>query len=70
MVQNSLINIWKKTQRLSRKERMELLEKLIHQLRIEDEEHEELPSWEEIYGIGKGVWKMDAQEYVNHLRGE
>ena len=70
MVQTSLINIWKKTQRLSRKERMELLEKLIHQLRIEYEEHEELPSWEEIYGIGKGVWKMDAQEYVNHLREE
>lgn len=68
-MQTSLINIWKETQRLSRMERMELLEKLIHQLRIEDEEHEELPSWEEIYGIGKGVWKIDAREYVNHLRG-
>lgn len=49
---------------------MELLEKLIHQLRIEDEAQEELPSWEEMYGIGKGVWEIDAQEYVNHLREE
>jgi hypothetical protein len=70
MVQTSLNNIWKETQRLSRKERMELLEKLIHQLRIEDEAQEELSSWEEIYGIGKGVWEIDAQEYVNHLREE
>lgn len=69
-MQTSLNNIWKETQRLSRKERMELVEKLIHQLRIEDEGHEGLPSWEEIYGIGKGVWEIDAQEYVNQLREE
>lgn len=36
-MQTSLNNIWKESQRLSRKERMKLLEKLIHQLRIEDE---------------------------------
>jgi hypothetical protein len=35
---------------------------------MENEEQEELLSWEEMYGIGKGVWKIDAQEYVNHLR--
>jgi hypothetical protein len=67
-VQTSLNIIWKESQGLSRKERMELVEKLIHQLRMEDEEQEELLSWEEMYGIGKGVWKIDAQEYVNHLR--
>jgi hypothetical protein len=69
-MQASMNNIWKETQRLSRKDRMELVEKLIHQLRIEDEGHEGLPSWEELYGIGKGVWEIDAQEYVNHLREE
>jgi len=69
-LQTSLNNIWKETQRLSRKERIQLMEKLIQQLRIEDEKCEELPSWEEVYGIGKGVWKIDAQDYVNHLREE
>ncbi len=24
--------------------------------------------WEEMYGIGKGIWKNDAQEYVNQSR--
>ena len=67
-MQTSLNNIWKETQGLSRKERMEQVEKLIRQLRIEDEAQEDLPSWEEMYGIGKGVWEIDAQEYVNHLR--
>jgi hypothetical protein len=38
--------------------------------RIEDEEQEGLLSWEEMYGIGKGVWEIDAQEYVNQLREE
>ena len=41
MVQASLNNIRKEAQGLSRKERMELMEKLIHQLRIEDETQEE-----------------------------
>ncbi|UCH98780.1 MAG: hypothetical protein JSV88_30250 [Candidatus Aminicenantes bacterium] len=68
MVQTSVNIVWKESQGLSRKERMELVEKLIHQLRMEDEEQEELLSWEEIYGIGKGIWKIDAQDYVNHLR--
>ena len=24
--------------------------------------------WRELYGAGKDLWKMDAQEYVNSLR--
>jgi hypothetical protein len=24
--------------------------------------------WRELYGAGKGLWKMDAQDYVNSLR--
>lgn len=27
-------------------------------------------SLDEIRGIGKGIWKMDAQEYVNKLRAD
>jgi len=69
-VQTDLNYIWKEVQVLSRSERMKLAERLIHQMRIEDEEQEGLLSWEEMYGIGKGVWEIDAQEYVNQLREE
>lgn len=24
--------------------------------------------WKALYGLGKGLWKEDAQEYVNRLR--
>jgi hypothetical protein len=67
-MQTSLNYIWKEVQVLSRSERMKLAERLIHQLRVENEEQEGLLSWEEMYGIGKGVWEIDAQEYVNQLR--
>jgi hypothetical protein len=69
-VHTDLNYIWKEIQVLSRSERMKLAERLIHQVRIEDEEQEGLLSWEEMYGIGKGVWEIDAQEYVNQLREE
>ncbi|NIM15604.1 MAG: hypothetical protein GTO45_26805 [Candidatus Aminicenantes bacterium] len=69
-MQTNLNYIWKEVQVLSRSERMKLAERLIHQLRVEDEEQEGLLSWEEMYGIGKGVWEIDAQEYVNQLREE
>ena len=47
---------------------MELLEKLIHQLRIADEEHEELPSWEEIYGIGKrSIFCLATFSHILHF---
>lgn len=49
---------------------MELLEKLIHQIRIEEKSQEEPLTWDQMYGIGKGTWDMDAQAYVNELREE
>ena len=69
-IQVSLENIWQQTSRLSRLEKMELLEKLIHQLRIEEDTKEEPLNWEQMYGIGKGIWEVDAQEYVDQLREE
>lgn len=29
-----------------------------------------LESLNELKGLGKGIWGMDAQEYVNQLRGD
>ncbi len=67
-MQGYLDNIWQETQRLTRTEKFKLLEKLIRQLKMEDEIQEERLSWESIYGIGRGLWDIDAQKYVNQLR--
>lgn len=66
-----LDNIWQETRKLSRAEKMELVEKLIHQLRIEGTEEKtsaEKINWEQMYGSSKGIWDMDAQEYVDNIR--
>ena len=67
-MQPSLNHIWNEAQGLPKTQRMKLVEKLIHQLIIEDEINEPLLTWQEMYGIGKGIWNMDAQEYVNQIR--
>lgn len=69
-MQICLDTVWRETRRLSRPEKMELLEKLIHQIRIEEKSQEEPLTWDQMYGIGKGTWDMDAQAYVNELREE
>jgi hypothetical protein len=67
-MQANLNYILKVAQGLSRLEKITLMEKLVHQLKIENEEQEESINWEKMYGIGKGIWKADAQDYVNQLR--
>ncbi len=62
--------IYRETKKLSRPEKMQLLEKLIRQLRREEDVAVKRLSWENMYGIGKGIWDGDAQEYVNALREE
>lgn len=69
-MQISLDNIWRETRKLSRLEIIELVEKLIHRLRIEETSQQELLNWEQMYGIGKGIWNVDAQAYVDKLREE
>lgn len=69
-MQVSVNNVWHETTKLSRLEKMELLEKLVHQLRIEESFQEERLNWEQMYGIGKGIWDIDAQVYVDDLREE
>jgi hypothetical protein len=69
-MQTKINSIWKVAQGLSRIEKIILMEKLIHQLKEESEMQEIAMPYEEIYGMGKGVWNSDAQEYVNQLREE
>lgn len=67
-MQATVDNIWQVARSLSRLEKIKLMEKLVHQLKIEKEELEEAVSWDEMYGIGRGIWKVDAQDYVNQIR--
>jgi hypothetical protein len=51
-------------------EQLELVEKVIHNLKIEQKSLPKL-NWDDFYGIGKGIWNnIDAQEYVNKLRDD
>ena len=54
-------------------QRLQLLALIAGDLAVEGAptEHEARHSLAELYGIGQGVWEgVDAQEYVNRLRGE
>lgn len=69
-MQMKINSIWKIAKGLSRMDKIILMEKLIHQLKEESEMQEKSKPCEELYGMGKGVWNCDAQQYVNQLREE
>ena len=50
-------------------EHIKLMEALTHQLREKSLSAQQKLEWEELYGLGKGLWdNEDAQDYVNRLR--
>jgi len=56
---------------LSSREQLLLVERLIHRIRTAEPLTGEIgkTSWEELYGLGKGVWHgQDAQDHVASLR--
>jgi len=64
-----LKKIGKEAERLSPEEQLELVEKLVRQLREKGLAKKEYLDWGKLYGLGKGLWNgEDAQEYVNRLR--
>lgn len=54
-------------ERLPLEKQLEVLNYLNSKLRRKEQL---LKSLDEIRGIGKGLWEMDAQEYVNKLRND
>lgn len=48
-------------------ERLELVEHLVRSLRPRTT-GDVRRSWRDLYGIGKGLWTQDAQDYVTQLR--
>jgi hypothetical protein len=66
-----LAKIEKEIGRLSPKDQLKLVEKLIHQLTKSGIARKRELDWKDLYGLGKGLWKgEDAQAYVNRLREE
>jgi hypothetical protein len=66
---SSLGKIEKEIERLSPKEQLKLVEKLVHQLGKTELAAKKELDWKNLYGLGKGLWKgEDAQEYVGRLR--
>jgi len=52
---------------LGDEELVRLLDSIVTRLKIK-RRSKPLQDWRELYGAGKGLWKMDAQDYVNSLR--
>jgi hypothetical protein len=67
----SLEKITKEIEELTPQEQLKLVESLIHRLRRTGVAEEKSLDWNQLYGLGKGLWEgEDAQEYVNRLREE
>ena len=67
----SLEKIEKETDRLTPHEQLKLVERLIHKIRIAKIIKKKTLNWNQLYGLGKGLWQgEDGQEYVNKLREE
>lgn len=60
-----LDSILKEIENLSPDKQKELYLILINRLKKKEQA---IKSLDEIRGLGKGIWDMDAQEYVNLLR--
>ncbi len=69
MIQKSsrLSEIQRQLDLLLPEEQLVLIEHLTHTLR-KVRIPETQAKWDELYGLGKGIWQEDAQEYVNRIR--
>jgi hypothetical protein len=63
--QTSLKNIEKIIESLTPDEQLSLVERLAQQLRKKGLPARKDLAWGKLYGLGKGLWKEDAQTYIN-----
>ena len=66
----TLEKIEREIERLTPQEQLKLVERVAHQLRKAGIGMEKELDWNKLYGLGAGLWKEDAQEYVDRLRKE
>ena len=50
-------------------EKLDLLEKMIHSLK-QEQKNKNYFDPNELYGLGSGIWDIDAQDFVNQSRNE
>ena len=60
--------IEKEIEKLTPQQQLKLVEKLAHHLRKTGLTVKKEMDWKGLYGLGKGLWKEDAQTYINKLR--
>ena len=67
----SLQEIEKDIEKLGPQDQLKLMEKIAHLLIGSDLITKKELDWNELYGLGKGLWNgEDAQEYINRSREE
>ena len=68
-VNSNIAKIEQEVSNLSLRDQLELIEKIINLIKEEKCKDSEADfSWDQFYGISKGLWQEDAQEYVGRLR--
>lgn len=66
--QTAIENIERAIEGLTLKEQLKPAEKLTRQLRKSVLITQKELDWRKLYGLGKGLWKEDAQKYVSRSR--
>ncbi len=65
---NTLEKIEKESKELTPDDKLKLVEIIVHQLREPELTGKKPLDLSKLYGLGKGLWEKDAQDYVNQLR--
>jgi hypothetical protein len=69
MKDSILESIEKQVAKLSLREHIELIDKLMHQLKEKTINSNQQLDWKDLYGLGKGLWgDEDVQDHVHRLR--
>jgi len=67
-MQIALEKVRKEAERLMPGEQLKLVEVLVRRLRVKEKGFSKGVELGEFYGVRRGLWKEDAQEYVSRLR--
>jgi len=67
--ETKLEKLEQEVQQLPAQEQLRLVERIVRRLRQADLGVKKELDWDELYGLGKGLWEgEDAQDYVNRMR--
>ena len=67
--ETTLERIEREATALGPRDKLRLVERIVHQLGQADLGDKFDLDWDELYGAGKGLWEgEDAQDYVNRMR--